>query len=111
MPDEKIDLTAEAPTLIAAGVSEDQLQADLAEKVPVAPVVPAIPAHHLLCCYQHLKRGDTVEQAARAAGIPLDVAQTIAGEVDAVCAKIGSTSPVKKAVVEAPVEGEEIKIG
>lgn len=107
-----------APTLIAAGISEDRLQHDLETKAQ-SPAVQEIevPAHQKQCCYEHLLRGDTVEQAASVAIIPVTLAQKIADEIDACCTKLGSTSPVKKkpkqeaegsggAVVSDPVKGK-----
>jgi len=105
-------LSAEAPTLIKdAGIPEAQLQADLSPaQEPVQALSPAIPAHHLKCCYEHLVRGDTVEKAALAANIPLEAAQEIADEICAVCTKLGSEAPshckpmVVELVVDEPVK-------
>jgi hypothetical protein len=90
-------VASDAPILIEqACIEEATLQQDLKVKtIPSPAPAAAIPAHHLECCYKCLIHGSSVHDAARVSCIPVDVAQSIADEIVAVCAKLGSEAPVK----------------
>lgn len=84
---------ADAPTLVAAGVPEDKIEADLTPPAPTPPVLVEIPAHHIQCCYDSLKAGSSVDNAARVASVPREVASAIAKEVYGCAGKLGVPAP------------------
>ena len=100
-------VAAVAPILIEqAGISEDRLQKDFRPRVDPSPAVD-IPAHHLDCAYRCLKRGSSIEEAARVAQVPENKVREMAAEVVAVCETYGVQAPEKckpAPVPDAPVE-------
>ena len=115
MPDK---ITAEdAPTLVAANITEDKLEADLCVKEDPKPAAPEIPPHHIEAVYNALRAGSDTQSAARVAGVPLEVAQAVAKEIAACCDKLGSAAPAackaeaeRAKIVEEPKGGGEVVI-
>jgi hypothetical protein len=118
-------VAADARVLIErAAISEDEIKQDWKPKPAPEPVTPpaegAVPfadivPHHLKAAYERLKVGSSVQDAARVAGVPVEVAQAIADEIVAVCATLGAEAPVNckpAPVVEpGPVEPLEEPVG
>jgi len=110
-----IDAEVDAPVLMTkAGISEAKLQEDLrpyeedeiVEESPedkLAKLIDTIPAHHLVCAYECLTRGCTVEEASRIANIPQEVTETLVAEVDAVRSKLSVATPKSNKKQEVPV--------
>jgi len=81
----------DAPVLVATGIAEDKIEADLMPAV-IETVPATIPAHHIQCCYEALKNGSSVDSAASLAGIPRAVAAIVAKEISTCADKLGAAA-------------------
>ena len=96
-----------APTLVAAGLEPKVLKKDLRPKnEPKAKQSLGVPPKRIRMVYVHLLRGESVQDAAKHAGVELAVAEAVKAEVDAVAAKLAALEPVDP---DAPSEEEEAK--
>lgn len=99
-----------APTLIAAGIEEAKLQEDNRpyEADPKGPELPAVPAHHVQAAYDAIQRGEKPQDAARVAGVPVEVAEAVLAEVEAVKDALKGATPIKRGKAEEDPIGQDI---
>ena len=89
------DITELAPTLIAAGVDPDDLAHMLRPKdKPVPPPIPDVPPKRYRMVLERLVSGEGIEEAARNACVPVEAAQAVADEIEAVTDALSSLEPV-----------------
>jgi len=109
----------DAPVLVATGIAEDKIEADLMPAV-IETVPATIPAHHIQCCYEALKNGSSVDSAASLAGIPRAVAAIVAKEISTCADKLGAAAPaackaeaekVEAKPIEEPIEEPKGELG
>ena len=101
------DIKALAPTLLAAGISADEIiHATRPKEEPPPPPPPVVAPKRYRMVMENLLKGDDVSLAAEKACVPVDLAEAVKAGLEAVTADVADLPIIAK---NAPMEEIAVK--